>query len=306
MCFAPYMWCIIIIDKENKTIMEDTYMKKRLLVFALLLTISASAFYSNGITCHASGLTWEGLREYVKEHGGPASGGTHRELSNCPGQDIPNSSNVPETGNNQQLENEPETKPQPVHEHSYIKTVTKEPTCVEEGVTTFTCSCGDKYTESIEMIEHDYSKRIIVQEPTCTENGKVLISCSVCNDTYEEDIKPLGHEKGEWVTTKEPTCTETGNEVISCKRCGEQLEERSINALGHDDGQWITAKGNTLFTEGLKELRCTTCDEVLDTEVIPIDRNAWYIIIGVSTAIVIAITVIGISVNIKKKQKTIK
>ncbi len=36
-----------------------------------------------------------------------------------------------------------------VHEHQYTATVTTEPTCSEPGETTYTCSCGDTYTEPI-------------------------------------------------------------------------------------------------------------------------------------------------------------
>ena len=40
-----------------------------------------------------------------------------------------------------------ETKP--VHTHSYSESVTANPTCSSNGTKTFTCSCGDSYTESI-------------------------------------------------------------------------------------------------------------------------------------------------------------
>ena len=282
-------------------------MKKKI-IYAIVSVITILVTFSECKTTSLAFSTWEEAREWFKENGVSVSqGGTYDEYSTCPGETTPNNNSSTSTNNTPQTESKPEKNPtQPVHKHSYIETVTKEPTCVEEGVKTFTCSCGDKYTEPIEMVEHTYDKNIVTQEPTCTVNGTKLISCSICNDTYEEDIKPLGHEKGEWVTTKEPTCTETGNEVVSCKRCGEQLEERSINALEHNDGQWITAKGNTLFTEGLKELRCTTCDEVLETEVIPINMNTWYVIIGVISAIVIILTVIGISSKFKKNRKAIK
>ena len=33
------------------------------------------------------------------------------------------------------------------HEHKYEVTVTKEPTCTEEGIKTYACSCGEEYTE---------------------------------------------------------------------------------------------------------------------------------------------------------------
>lgn len=46
------------------------------------------------------------------------------------------------------------SKIEPPHEHSYTSTVTKNPTCTEAGVKTFTCSCSDSYTESIPALGH--------------------------------------------------------------------------------------------------------------------------------------------------------
>lgn len=42
------------------------------------------------------------------------------------------------------------------HEHSYTASITKSPTCTEAGITTYTCSCGDIYTETIEPTGHDF------------------------------------------------------------------------------------------------------------------------------------------------------
>lgn len=39
--------------------------------------------------------------------------------------------------------------PKQTHTHSYVETVTANPTCSNAGSKTFTCSCGDSYTESI-------------------------------------------------------------------------------------------------------------------------------------------------------------
>lgn len=51
------------------------------------------------------------------------------------------------------------------HEHSYTSEVTKAATCTEAGTKTFTCSCGDTYTEDIEATGHTYGS-----------NGK----CAIC------------------------------------------------------------------------------------------------------------------------------
>ena len=42
----------------------------------------------------------------------------------------------------------------PLIEHSYTGAVTKAATCVETGVKTFTCVCGDSYTEAIQATGH--------------------------------------------------------------------------------------------------------------------------------------------------------
>ena len=42
------------------------------------------------------------------------------------------------------------------HEHSYTSEVTTQPTCTQEGVMTYTCTCGDSYTEAIPTIAHNY------------------------------------------------------------------------------------------------------------------------------------------------------
>ena len=43
----------------------------------------------------------------------------------------------------------PSTPSKPAHTHSYVSTVTTQPTCCNPGVRTYTCSCGNSYTESI-------------------------------------------------------------------------------------------------------------------------------------------------------------
>lgn len=43
----------------------------------------------------------------------------------------------------------------PSHEHSYEKTITKQPTKDEVGIMTFTCECEDTYTEEIPTLAYD-------------------------------------------------------------------------------------------------------------------------------------------------------
>lgn len=44
----------------------------------------------------------------------------------------------------------------PPHTHSYTSEETKAPTCTEKGVNTFTCTCGESYTEPVDAKGHNY------------------------------------------------------------------------------------------------------------------------------------------------------
>lgn len=76
-------------------------------------------------------------------------------------------------------------------EHTYdAGVVTKEATCTEKGVKTFTCTkCKATKTEEIPVKEHDFSAGVS-KEPTCTEPGVGKCSCGEVGGT----IPALGHK----------------------------------------------------------------------------------------------------------------
>lgn len=55
--------------------------------------------------------------------------------------------------------------PDAPHTHSYTSSVTKAATCETDGVRTYTCSCGNSYTQTIPAIGHNYV------DGTCTNCG---------------------------------------------------------------------------------------------------------------------------------------
>ena len=67
----------------------------------------------------------------------------------------------------------------PEHTHSYQSAVTKEATCTEKGIRTYTCSCGNKYTEELAVLSHKYIVK--VSPATVKNNGKIQQSCQVCS-----------------------------------------------------------------------------------------------------------------------------
>lgn len=116
------------------------------------------------------------------------------------------------------------------HTHSYTSKITTNATCVQEGTKTYTCSCGETYTESIARVNHNYKTTQI--SATCTTDGYIRYSCSLCNDTYMDGrVNALGHDYADTVVT--PTCTKGGYTKHTCTRCGTSYNDSVTNAIEH-------------------------------------------------------------------------
>ncbi len=78
------------------------------------------------------------------------------------------------------------------HTHSYAAAVTTAATCETPGVRTYTCACGDSYTETIPATGHHY--KAVVTAPTCTEKGFTTYTCETCGASYTADeVAAIGH-----------------------------------------------------------------------------------------------------------------
>ncbi len=138
--------------------------------------------------------------------------------------------------------------------HSYTSEITTQATHLTTGVETFTCTCGDSYTETIDKIaDHTYESAVTV--PTCTEQGYTTYTCE-CGDNYiAEYVDALGHTSANAVEENyvAPTCTESGSKdvVVYCSVCEEEISRETVvlDATGHEDNDG----------DGY----CDTCDEKL-------------------------------------------
>ena len=82
---------------------------------------------------------------------------------------------------------------------------------------------------AVEMDEHEHTYEYqITKDATCTEVGIATYTCSLCGDSYMEEIPALGHDYGEWKTVKEATYTEEGLEEQICSRDPSHKQTRSI------------------------------------------------------------------------------
>lgn len=119
--------------------------------------------------------------------------------------------------------------------HTYGEgTVTKEPTCTEEGEMTYTCSCGESHTEPIPKLSHDYAPT--VTDPTCTEMGYTTHTCTVCGDSYKDTYTmAAGHSWDDGETVTQPTLISKGLLRQTCTVCGE-TKDTVLPALTSCDG----------------------------------------------------------------------
>lgn len=107
------------------------------------------------------------------------------------------------------------------HTHQYTAIVTKAATCTEEGIKTYTCSCGSKYTEKIAKTAHKAVKDAAIA-PTCTSAGRTEGShCLVCGTviTATKTIPAKGHTFTLTVTVK-ATTKKDGSIKRTCGVCG--------------------------------------------------------------------------------------
>ena len=113
-----------------------------------------------------------------------------------------------------------------VHEHNYTSEITKEATCTEAGETTYTCECGDFYTEEISILEHEYTEESI--DATCTTGAYIDYKCNNCDDSYSETTSdPTGHsfENGTCISCGDVEVTEDTEGIEESVVEDESVEE---------------------------------------------------------------------------------
>ena len=138
--------------------------------------------------------------------------------------------------------------------------VTKEATCKEEGIMTYTCeNCDETETVSIKKTAHNY-KIMEQKDATCTENGYSISACQTCNDKKKEEIAAKGHSKG-IKNKKTATCKAEGYTGDTyCRICNILLEEgKVLPKLEHQWNDGTVTKRATYETAGELTYRCRKC-----------------------------------------------
>ena len=145
------------------------------------------------------------------------------------------------------------------HKHDYKEEVTA-PTCTEKGFTTYTCECGESYTDNeVAATGHTYGEWEVVKEATETEKGLKERKCVNCDVKESEETPLKDHEHKYTEKVVAPTCTEKGYTEKTCA-CGEVVKENEVAALGHTEEK-VAGKEATCIEKGLTEgKKCSVCN----------------------------------------------
>ena len=175
---------------------------------------------------------------------------------------------------------ETENIPMLSHTHKFTAEIAAEKylataaTCTEKAKYYYSCSCGEKCSETFEYgspLGHSLSEWKIQKEATETEKGLKTRNCTRngCNYSESENIPMLSHTHKfnlETATDKylatAATCTEKAKYYYSCS-CGEKGTQTFTYgaALGHSFTNYVSDNNATCTEDGTKTAKCDRCDE---------------------------------------------
>ena len=167
----------------------------------------------------------------------------------------------------------------PVLEHTFTD-------WAPNGDETHKRECMDDNCDAIETLDHSWDDGEITKEPTCKEVGVKTYTCQTCMHTKTEDLPILDHEFGEWTpnndgkthshfcscgeaenedhnfndgeVTQAPTHEAVGEKKYTCSDCGYSYTEEIPVLTDHVWGEWIVNK----LDEANTHIRYCVCDEV--------------------------------------------
>ena len=136
------------------------------------------------------------------------------------------------------------------HSHAFSKKIIN-PTCTENGYTTYTCSCGEKYDDDYTSAKGHTEVIDKAVEATCTAIGLTEGKhCSVCNVVLieQQTIKSNGHNYEDWIIDNSANCDTDGTMHRKCYNCSYK-ETKTIPKLGHNKNTLVSVEdiNNTFF-----------------------------------------------------------
>ena len=160
-------------------------------------------------------------------------------------------------------------------EHIFDAFITN-PTCVEQGYTTYICSCGYSFIGDYkETIEHSWDEWKTITEPTDTVDGTKTRECKTCGLKEEGLIPSAAHVHSHIDTVIPPTCGGDGYTLHKCL-CGDEYKDAIVEKLGHTWGSWVITKEPTDTEKGSKIRACSVCEETETESILELKHEHVY------------------------------
>ena len=162
-----------------------------------------------------------------------------------------------------------------VHDFSLVK-VSKEATCLENGVETVQCSkCDRSYERAIAKVDHTWVVDNTV-EATCVTEGTIINKCSVCGETTNELVPSTGHSYGDWKVITTPTKFTEGVEKRYCSVCNHE-ESNILPVIKHDEADhvWTETVIEPTCTEPGHTVKTCDCGETVSGNEVPALGHDW-------------------------------
>ena len=154
--------------------------------------------------------------------------------------------------------------------------ITTDPTCMEKGIKTYTCTHNSAHTKTenvaIDENAHSWNDGEVTTDPTCSAVGVKTYTCTHNNaHTKTEDvaIDENAHAWNEGEVTTQPTCSAVGTKTYTCthNNAHTKTEDVAIDPENHNFGEWTVTKEATATETGEKERSCACGAK--ETETIP-------------------------------------
>ena len=125
---------------------------------------------------------------------------------------------------------------------------------------------------------HTWDSGVVTTEPTCVNKGIKTFTCTKCNTTKTEDVAALGHNYStEWTIDVEPTCTKEGSESHHCTRCDAKTGDRPIAKTDHTWDSGVVTTEPTCVNKGIKTFTCTKCNTTKTEDVAALGHELTHV-----------------------------
>lgn len=141
----------------------------------------------------------------------------------------------------------------------YIKS---DATCTEKAQYYYSCSCGEKGSETFEYgkaLNHSFTNYVSDNNATCTKDGTKTAKCDRCaeTNTITETGSKLNHSFTNYISDHNATCTKDGTKTAKCDCCNETDTVIDIDSrLGHEFTNYVSDNNATYEKDGTKTAHC--------------------------------------------------